>query len=256
VHKPWKLVNLYAGYWILDGMMQALTGDDDDELRTSGPEWARDRLLFGLGPHTHVRVPFLGDSENPVYYNLGKYVVPSSFGEKVPNGFLGLSWWPSFISPGGPFISSAIALSGGVDPYNGKPLAPPTSDDWEKLGARLSYMQSLFVPNLPFLNARELDKAIDAFSERTDRSDNYATLYMARMAGLRFYDFNVQGALDAQDRAAKAIERDFKIEIGKLKRAQERLENPDWDTFTKREDELLERMRERIAKVRGMTEEE
>jgi hypothetical protein len=256
LHKPWKLVNLYAGYWILDAMMQGLTGDDDDELRTAGPEWARDRLLFGMGPHTHVRVPFLGDSENPVYYNLGKYVVPSSFGEKVPNGFLGLSWWPSSVSPGGPFISAAIGLAGGVDPFNGKALSPPTADDWERLGDRLAYAQSLFAPNLPFLNARELAKAKDAFEQRTDRSENYASLYAARAMGLRFYDFNVQGALDAQDRAAKAIERDFKIEIGKLRHAQERLENPDWDAFYEREDELLKRMEERIAKVRGMAPEE
>lgn len=256
LHKPWKLVNLYAGYWMLDAMLQGMTGDDDDELRTSGPQWATDRLLFGLGPHTHVRIPFLGDSENPVYYNLGKYVVPSSFGEKVPNGFLGLSWWPSSVSPGGPFISAAIGLAGGVDPYNGKSLSPPTADDWERLGDRVAYAQSLFAPNLPFLNAREAAKAKDAFEQRTDRSENFSSLYAARAMGLRFYDFNVQGSLDAQDRAAKAIERDFKIEIGKLKNAQNRLENPDWDTFYEQEDKLLKRMEERIAKVRNMISEE
>jgi hypothetical protein len=256
LHKPWKLVNLYAGYWMLDAMLQGMTGDDDDELRTSGPQWATDRLLFGLGPHTHVRIPFLGDSENPVYYNLGKYVVPSSFGEKVPNGFLGLSWWPSSVSPGGPFISAAIGLAGGVDPYNGKSLSPPTADDWERLGDRVAYAQSLFAPNLPFLNAREAAKAKDAFEQRTDRSENYSSLYAARAMGLRFYDFNVQGSLDAQDRAAKAIERDFKIEIGKLKNAQNRLENPDWDTFYEQEEKLLKRMEERIAKVRNMVSEE
>ena len=257
VHKPWKLVNLYAGLWILDGLTQAITGDDDDELRESGPEWARNRLLFGMGPHTHIRVPFMGDSENPVYYDIGKYITPSSFGDRVPNAFLGLSWWPSFITPGGPYISSAIALIGGVDPYNGRPLSPPTADDWEKLSARLAYGQSLFAPNLPFLNARELAKAQEAFTATEGRSENYSSLYMARTAGLRLYDFNVQGALDAQDRAAAAIEREYKIEIGKLKRKMERLETPDWDAFYEREEELVKRMEERIAKVRGgKTEEE
>lgn len=251
VHKPWKLVNLYAGLWMLDALTQAITGDDDDELRESGPEWARNRLLFGLGPHTHIRVPFMGDSENPVYYDIGKYITPSSFGDKVPNAFLGLSWWPSFVSPGGPFISSALALVGGIDPYNGKPLSPPTDNDWEKLSDRLVYTQSLFAPNLPFLNARELEKAKDAFAATEGRSENYSSLYMARTAGMRFYDFNVQGSLDAQDRAAKAVEREYKTEIGKLKRKQERLENPDWDAFYEREEELMMRMEERIAKIRG-----
>jgi hypothetical protein len=256
VHKPWKLVNLYAGLWILDGLTQAITGDDDDELRTSGPEWARNRMLFGLGPHTHIRVPFMGDSENPVYYDLGKYITPSSFGDRVPNAFLGLSWWPSFITPGGPYISSAIALLGGIDPYNGKPLSPPTDSDWEKLSDRLVYGQSLFAPNLPFLNARELAKAQEAFTATEGRSENYSSLYMARTAGLRLYDFNVQGALDQQDRAAKAIEREYKTEIGKLKRKMERLETPDWDAFYEREAELVKRMEKRIAEVRGDTTEE
>ena len=256
VHKPWKLVNLYAGYWMLDAMLQALTGDDDDELRTAGPEWARDKLLFGLGPHTHVRVPFLGDSENPVYYGLGKYVIPSSFGERVPNGFLGQSWWPSFVSPGGPFISAAVGLVGGVDPYDGKALSPPVADDWEKLTARLAFAQSLFAPNLPFLNAREYERAKEAMTATTDRSENYSSLYMARLAGMRFYDFNVQGSLDAQDRAAKAVERDYKTEIGKIRRKMERHENPDWDAFYEREAELVKRMEERIAKIRSTATEE
>lgn len=256
VHKPWKLVNLYAGLWILDGLTQAITGDDDEELRKSGPEWARNRLLFGLGPHTHIRVPFMGDSENPVYYDIGKYITPSSFGDRVPNAFLGLSWWPSFITPGGPYISSAIALIGGIDPYNGKPLSPPTDSDWEKLSDRLVYGQSLFAPNLPFLNARELEKAKDAFALTEGRSENYSSLYMARTAGLRLYDFNVQGSLDQQDRAASAIEREYKTEIGKLKRKMERLETPDWDAFYEREEELVKRMEERIKKVRGEETEE
>jgi hypothetical protein len=251
VHKPWKLVNLYAGLWILDALTQALTGDDDDELRESGPEWARSRMLFGLGPHTHIRVPFMGDSENPVYYDIGKYITPSSFGDRVPNAFLGLSWWPSFVSPGGPFISSALALVGGIDPYSGRPLSPPTDNDWEKLSDRLAYTQSLFAPNLPFLNARELEKAQKAFEATEGRSENYSSLYLARTAGLRFYDFNVQGSLDEQDRAASAVEREYKTEIGKLKRKQERLEKPDWEAFYEREEELMMRMEKRIAEIRG-----
>ena len=251
VHKPWKLVNLYAGLWILDGLTQAMTGDDDDELRESGPEWARSRMLFGLGPHTHIRVPFMGDSENPVYYDIGKYITPSSFGDRVPNPFLGLSWWPSFVSPGGPYISSALALIGGIDPYTGKPLSPPSDSDWEKLSDRLVYTQSLFAPNLPFLNARELEKAKEAFAVTEGRSENYSSLYMARTAGMRFYDFNVQGSLDQQDRAVSAVEREYKTEIGKLKRKQERLEKPDWETFYEREEELMMRMEKRIAEIRG-----
>jgi hypothetical protein len=254
VHRPWKLVNLYAGYWMIEAVMQAMAGDDDEEdaaKRKVGPEWARERLLMGYGPHASIRVPFLGDDENPVFYNLGKYMVPSSFGDRVPNGFMGISWWPSFLSPGGPFVTAAAVGIGGVDPFNGDPLAPPTANSWEAAKERLKYMQSMFVPNLPIVNTRETDKFIDVVSGRTDKTDNYATLYFARLAGLRLNDYNVNEAAATQSRAAKAIMRDYKIEISKLRRAELRRENPDWDAFNKRQDELYERMQKEIDKAYG-----
>jgi hypothetical protein len=254
VHRPWKLVNLYAGYWMIEAVMQAISGDDNDEdeaKRKVGPEWARERLLMGYGPHASIRVPFLGDDENPVFYNLGKYMIPSSFGERVPNGFMGQSWWPSFLSPGGPFITAAITGIGGVDPFNGQPLSPPTSTSWEAGTDRLKYLQSLFVPNLPYINLREIDRFSDAVSGRMDKTDSYAALYFARLAGLRLYDYNTKQAEIAQFRAARAIMGEYKQEISKLRRAEARLENPDWDSFIERQEALRERMMDEMAKARG-----
>lgn len=254
VHRPWKLVNLYAGYWMIEAVMQAMSGDDEEEdeaKRKVGPEWARDRLLFGYGPHASMRVPFMGDDKNPVFYNVGKYMVPSSFGDRVPNGFMGQDWFPSFLSPGGPFISAAVAAVGGVDPFNAQPLSPPTASNWESLVARTKYMQSLFVPNLPYINLRETDKLADAISGRTDKTDSHAELYFARLAGLRFQDYNVDQAQIAQFRAAKAIMGEYKQEIGKLRRAEARLENPDWDAFREKQADLMQRMRDEMAKAKG-----
>jgi hypothetical protein len=254
VHRPWKLVNLYAGYWMIEAVMQAMTGDDaeeDEAKRKVGPEWARERLLMGYGPHASLRVPFMGDDKNPVFYNAGKYMVPSSFGDRVPNGFMGQDWWPSFITPGGPFISAAVAVVGGVDPFNAQPLSPPTASNWEALVARTKYVQSLFTPNLPYINLRETDKLADAISGRTDKTDNHAELYFARLAGMRLQDYNVDQAQIVQLRAAKAIMGEYKQAIGKLRRAEARLENPDWDEFREKQAELLQRMREEMDKARG-----
>jgi hypothetical protein len=251
VHKPWKLVNLYAGYWMLDALLQTITGDDEEELRKAGPEWARDRMFFGMGPHTHLRVPFLGDDENPVYYNLGKYIAPSSFGETVPNPFLGLDWWPSFITPGGPFISSALVVTAGVDPFTGDKISPPTASAWEAAGDRVGMVQSMFVPNLPFVSATETTKFFEAMTARTDRSENYDDMYLARLAGLRFYDFNVDGARQAQSRAAQAIRRDFDVQISRLRRSMLRHETPDYDKFIREREKLRARLDERLAELTG-----
>jgi hypothetical protein len=254
VHRPWKLVNLYAGYWMIEAVMQAISGDDEEEdeaKRKVGPEWARDRLLFGYGPHASLRVPFMGDDKNPVFYNAGKYMVPSSFGDRTPNGFMGQGWFPSFLIPGGPFISTAVATVGGVDPFNAQPLSPPTASDWEALVARTKYVQSLFVPNLPYINLRETDKLAEAISGRTDKTDSHAELYFARLAGMRFQDYNVDKEQISQFRAAKAIMGQYKQEIGKLRRAEARLETPDWDAFREKQTELLQRMQEEMAKAKG-----
>ena len=251
VHKPWKLVNLYAGYWMLDALLQTITGDEEEELRKAGPEWARDRMFFGMGPHTHLRVPFLGDDENPVYYNLGKYIAPSSFGETVPNPFLGLDWWPSFITPGGPFISSALIITAGVDPFTGDKISPPTASAWEAAGDRVGMVQSMFTPNVPFISATETTKFFEAMTARTDRSENYDDLYLARLAGLRFYDFNVDGARQAQSRAAQAIRRDFDVQISRLRRSMLRHEEPDYDKFFREREKLRARLDERLAELTG-----
>jgi len=251
VHKPWKIVNLYAGYWMLDALTQALSGDDDDELRKVGPRWARDRLLFGMGPHTHLRVPFLGDDENPVYYNLGRYLAPSSFGDRAPNPFMGLDWWPTFVSPGGPYVSGILMMTAGVDPFTGEKLVPPTASGWEDIAARLKATQSLFTPNIPFVSIPETEKFFDAISDRTDRSDNYGNLYLARVAGLRFYDFNAAASTHAQSLAKRAIKSQYDMQIARVKRSILRHETPDYDRFTRERDKLLERYKKEIEKLTG-----
>lgn len=254
VTKPWKLVNLYVGYAILDAMMASAAGGDDDELRKAGPEYMREKLLFGMGPNAYIRIPFMGDSDNPVYYHLGKYMFTSSLLDTSPNGFMGQDWWPSAITPTGPFITGITALVGNVDTFTGRPISSETDTNLEALGKRVSYMQGQFAPNLPFVNAQETTKFLDAMQGRLDQPENASMLKMARYMGLRMYNYNVDSALAQQDRAAKAIEKQYKMEIAKLKRKQLLLEDPDWDTFFERQDELMKRLEERLAELRGEEE--
>jgi len=67
VNQPWKIANVVMAYYLLDVAMASMAGGDDDELRKSGPEYIRERM-FGIGPYMHIRIPFMGDDENPVYY--------------------------------------------------------------------------------------------------------------------------------------------------------------------------------------------
>ena len=255
VHQPWKIANVMLAYTIIEHLLQEAAGgeEEDERLRKVGPEYIRDRMFGGLGPYMHVRLPFLGDDKNPVYYRLGDYIPMAALARgQGPNAFMGIDWWPSFATPTGPFVSATLAMVGGVDPYTGKPISSPTDDTLESLWKRSKYVASQMVLP-PWASIDETaSKKMDAIlTGRTDRTENYAALQMARYAGLKLYDYNVDQAKVAQTRAAKAIMSEYKREIGKLRRAEARFENPDWEAFREKQDDLLLRMREEMAKAKG-----
>lgn len=255
VNSPWKLVNIYAAAMLADAMLSAMADDDDEETRRTGPERFRERLLGGFGPHAYFRIPFMGDSENPVYYHAGKYLFASSLVDTSPNGFMGISGFPAAITPGGPFVNGVLATVGGIDPFNGKPISDAVATDYEKVADRLVYLQSMMTPNLPFVNAAETKKFLDIAKGRTDLPAGSTSLALARYLGLRMYSYNVDAEMEKQDNAAKAIESDYKRAISRLKRKTERMEDPDWDEFYAEEEKLLQRMEKRIAELRGEEEE-
>ena len=254
VHQPWKLANVMLAYTVMEHLLQEMGGgdDEDERLRSIAPEYIRERMFGGIGPYMHVRLPFLGDDKNPVYYRLGDYIPMAALARgQGPNAFMGVDWWPSFATPTGPFVSTLLALVGGVDPYTGKAIAAPTDTTWENLVKRAKYMQGQFTPNIPYVNATTWDKIDEIVKGRVDRTENYAALQMARYAGLKMYDYNVDQAAISQSKASRAIMSEYKQEIGKLRRAEARYESPDWEAFKLRQDELLIRMREEMAKAKG-----
>jgi hypothetical protein len=254
VHQPWKIANVLLAYTVMEHILQEIGGgdDEDERLRSVAPEYIRERMFGGFGPFMHVRLPFLGDDKNPVYYRLGDYIPMASLARgQGPNAFMGIDWWPSFASPTGPFVSTILALVGGVDPFMGKPLSPPTDTAWEKFVDRAKYMGGQFTPNIPLVNPTTWSKVDEIVKGRSDRSENYGALQMARYAGLKMYDYNVDQAVVAQGRAYKAIMGEYQREIGTLRRAEARFENPDWEAFRTKQDELLVRMREELKKLKG-----
>jgi len=256
VHKPWAIVNLMLAYTVMEHIMQEISGgdDEDERLRKTGPEHLRERAFGGIGPYTSVRIPFMGDDQNPVYYKLGDYNPVFALGRVVGEGkpsFMGQSWIPSALQPGGPWISGLMIGLAGIDPWTGKTLSSTTATNLEKLGARLQALQGQFSPNLPFVNLNEWDKFVETQKGRLDRSDNAAALQWARWAGFKVYDYNVDQAKIQQSRAARAIMGQYKAEISKLRRAEARYERPDWDAFREKQAELLVRMQEATAKARG-----
>jgi hypothetical protein len=249
LYQPWKIANVLMAYYLLDVAMSSLAGDDDEEARKKGPEWVRDRM-FGVGPNMNIRIPFLGDDKNPVYYRLGDYVPLASSVKGLPNGFLGQSWIPQAITPGGPFVSAIAGLVAGIDPYTGKDLHKATDTNLDKLWNIGKFAYDTATP--PAVSSRQLARVQDIIDEKKGVTGALPSgLPLARMFGLKFYDYNVDEAQAMQGFAAKRIEREFKDEIRKLKRDEMRKGTPDYAGLTEAITKLEARMREEMAKARG-----
>jgi len=250
VYEPWKLANVLTAYMILEAAMSAAAGDDDEEKRLDGPESLRERMFGSIGPYTHVRIPFMGDDQNPVYYKLGDYFPTSTFTRGLPNGLAGQSWVPASVSPSGPFVSAILGLVGGVDPYTGKSLHQPTDTEWQKLwtAAKFTYDTA----TIPLFSSKNIEKVNDLVDEKTGITGaEPSSLFIARAFGLKFYDYNEGEQAAQNENIQKRITNDFKTAMNKAKREEYRKGYPDYDALDKTLDDLQTRMQERLDKARG-----
>ena len=254
LHQPWKIANILMAYYLLEVGMAAMGDGDDEELRKAGPEYMRERMFFGsFGPRMFVRIPFMGDAENPVYYKLGDYVPFASMTKGLPNGLFGQSWIPSAITPSGPLVSAISGLLLGVDPYTGKDIHKPTDSEWDKLINSGKFAYDTVMP--PAVSSANLGKVKDIAQEKQGITGKEpSNLVFARMLGLKLYDYNVEESLAIQDKVVKGVERDFKAAMRKAKQEEYRKGYPDYEALDAELDKLQERMDKRIAEIRGEEE--
>lgn len=249
LHQPWKIANVLLAYYLMERGLAAMSGDDDEEAREGGPEYVRERM-WGFGPYMHMRIPFLGDDENPVYYRVGDYVPMATMFKSLPNGPMGQSWWPASLTPSGPFVSAIIGLVAGVDPYTGKGINEATDTDLQKLWNATKFMYDTAMP--PVVNSRNLDRARAVVEGDMGITGAMPSGYQfVRMAGLKLYDYNVPEEQARQELAVKRIERDFKTAMSKAKREEMRKGTPDWEALDEEIATLERRMEEEVAKARG-----
>jgi hypothetical protein len=252
LHKPWKLVNVLLAYSILDA---AMGGDEDDEVRKGGPEKFQSRL-WGVGPHAYIRLPGLGDDQNPVYFKLGAYIPTGNWFDKQPQGFLGINNWPQPVSPGGPFTNAIIGLMGGVDPYTGKPLSAPTDSTWEEVGDRAKFMAQTFTPPWAPTAADVATKAMGGQGkpELGITGNPVGNLDAAqKFLGLQVHSFNTIEAGAVQAMAVRGINAEFDKEVAKMRRLSSQYKDlaEAQIAFNARRDELLQRRDEWIRDLKG-----
>jgi hypothetical protein len=249
VTKPWAIVNMMASVML---MQAALGGEEDDELRKQGPDYLRERSLFGLGPYMHMRIPFVGDDQNPTYLNVGKYLPFLSLFQPAPgeSPFAGQSWLPGFATPGGPLVTLISAMNG-YDPFTGKPMHAPTDTEWDKLVTTGKAAYDTMAP--PVVTTKfwdQIGQLKDGAMGPTGIEKS--SMFLARtLGGLGLYQFNTEEAAFYKSKELKDIKKDYKAAMTKAKREEYRKGYPDYEALDKELDSLRDRMQEALAKARG-----
>lgn len=252
IEKPWTMINMMAAL----GIMGAFTdGEDGEEWRKTGPEQVREKFL-GVVP-SYFRVPFMGDADNPVYYNLGKSIpFISLFQPPVGQSkLLGLEFIPSAITPGGPYTSLIAATLFGIDAFTGKQLSNVTDTQMNKLlkGAEATY--NIMAPSwlsTKFIGPNEGQIAGLLQNKKGPTGAEPDALFLARtLGGLSLYEFNRGEVQFSQSVELRKIKREFEAAMNKAKRDEYAKGYPDYAALDEKLADLRTRLQEKLAEIRG-----
>ena len=253
--KPWLIANTFATMALLDFAMAALAGDDDDEIRELGPKGMEDRI-FGFGPSMHVRLPFFGDSENPVYLRWGDYVpMASSVRGGMPNSFMGIESWPQGMSPSNPFFTLGATMFG-FDTFRGESFFAPTNTSGDNVKEVLRRSYDLFAP--PMASSTNYGKFEDLLNDKvgpTGDEKSAAMFLFSRIMGLKLMDYNLAEEEYFRGVRASKSNREFRAAINKMRRDEYAKGYPDYEELDAKIMELYEEMRRAYNEIYKIEEE-
>jgi hypothetical protein len=249
VEKPWAMVNMMGAI----ALASAVFDGDDDEWRKTGPEMVREKSFWGLGPHMFMRVPFLGDDENPVFYNIGKSIPMMALADPPASEskLFGQSWVPGFITPGGPYVNLIAGLFLGIDPFTGKALSDETDTQLNKL---LKAGESVYNTMTPSFAQTRFMGSIAGLAEGKvgPTGVDANALFLARtLGGMSLYEFNRQETDFYNDKEVQKMKREFGAAMAKAKRDEYNKGYPDYEALDVELAKLRGRLEKRIAEIRG-----
>jgi hypothetical protein len=249
ITRPWAMVNMLTAIAIMNSIMD---DEDDEEWRKKGPEAVRDKALWGMGPHMYMRVPFLGDDQNPVYWNIGKSI-PMMALFQPPAGeskLLGQDWYPGFLNPSGPYVSLLANTFLNVDPFTGKELYKETDTSTDKLlnsGAAVwDVMMPSWASTRLYNNFKDLaDGKVGPTGVLPD------SMFIARLFGMTLYEFNRSEVQYSQNAEVSKLKREFMTAMRAAAKDEARRGYPDYEALDVKLADLRERMMQAMDKARG-----
>jgi hypothetical protein len=245
ITQPWRIANIFTAYAALDLFASMLAGEDEDYRKRLGSMY--NERVFGIGPHSMIRIPFLGSDDQPVYYRLGDYIPLSSTFKAGPNGFMGIEDWPSGLTPNGPLMSF-FALALNTDVYTGKDIFISTDSAFDNFLSFTKASYDVFMPPIVSnRNKENLEKFLN--NAPTVSGKEMTPMWAVRAFGFKFYDPYTSDEAAWKEIRAKTITREYEMAMYKARREMVRSGSYDTEALNAELIRLNERMREEVDEV-------
>lgn len=247
IYKPWKYTTMIAMAQAANTLGYMVVGGDEDEERKYLREEQRGRMW--AGPQKLIRMPF-GDS---VFLDVRNYVPLGDLFAKSEMGIAGVPAYQS-MTPSGPAMLLIEAMSN-RNFYTGKDISAPTDTNFEGFRKRMVEKLILgFAPNLPGVPGNpQTERVMQLWEGRKSVIGNETNdlLKFFYFAGLNFVEQAPAEGQALQALHLKSIKREYDTAISKLVREEGRKGTPDYEALVEQRRELIDRMLEKMAKVKG-----
>jgi len=244
VTKPWKAVNTIAAITVVNAAAYAFLGadgDDEEYERSVQPEWYQKSISWLPGVPTTIRLPFGTPGGDSSFLSISRAVPLADITDFSGSGI------PSIINMGGPAgIIASILMN--HDPFTGDEITNGTEDVAGWMAKEAAFLAKGAGPGFATNIAR--------FAKRQGEMGPLGEEYdfwieAARALGVSVFQMNVPEAAYSKDINRRSVEREFKIEIGRMWRRELRKKDPDFDATADAEIRFQERMLERMQNLDG-----
>ncbi len=135
IRKPWKVGAIMAAMYGTEEFSKHKLGLSDEEAseqRALLPDWQRRKAPPGIGPYSHVLMPFKDSYGNNLYLDTA-YILPyGNIAEKWGQSPLPLG----DLLPSNPVFQFAASVLTNVEPFSGKPIYDELIDGYSQIAAK------------------------------------------------------------------------------------------------------------------------
>jgi hypothetical protein len=230
IRKPWKIGTIAAGMYGLEEYSKRKLGMTEEEAETERallPPWQQRRIPPGIGPYTHILIPFQDKWGNNLYWDLS-YI--------LPYGTMGEEWGQTLIPfadimPSSPLFQTVAAIMTNRDPFTGRDIYNPVLDSTAEIAKKyLDYVWKEAAPSLA-PGGYSANKLLTGFKNTflgkdvrdwADRPIEFQTALLSTMLGIKLSPANTKKLLEFERTERKRIDKEVGIELKRLERELQR----------------------------------